>query len=283
MSNALRQALRFMPQEEAGAADKGGGGGEDKSADKGVDTDLGTVEERAQRMGWTSKEKFRGDAAKWVDAATFVKNGEESLPILRERLRAAERANIDLSKTAAEFKKMSDTAFDRAYAKAKKDLQADIKTAAKAGDEKGAEEAATELANLEREKAERKAESDKDPVFDSWVEQNAWYKDPELSVEAETIAFKLRRKGEKVDGLPFLELVKAEMKKQFPEKFGNPRRDPKNGAGPERPAGGGEGGGGSAKGWDSLPADAKATGERYIKQKLFKDKAAYAAAYHAQN
>jgi hypothetical protein len=42
-------------------------------------------------MGWTAKEKFRGDPERWVDAATFVKNGEESLPILRERLRTLER------------------------------------------------------------------------------------------------------------------------------------------------------------------------------------------------
>lgn len=272
---------KHLVQDEANPDKGGGGGGDDKT--KVADGDLGTVEERAKRMGWTDQETFRGDKAKWVDAATFVENGEKSLPILRERLRTAERANMDLSKSVAEFKKMSDTAFDRAYAKAKKDLQADIKTAAKAGDEKGAEDAANELADLEREKAERKADAAKDPVFDSWAEQNPWYSDTEMKIEAEAIAFKLRRKGEKADGLPFLDLVKAEMKKQFPEKFGNPRRDPKNGSGPERPAGGGEGGGGSAKGWESLPADAKATGERYIKQKLFKDKAAYAAAYHAQN
>lgn len=271
---------KHPPMDEANP-DKGGGGDGDKS--KAADGDLGTVEDRAKRMGWTDQDSFRGDKAKWVDAATFVKNGEESLPILRERLRTAERANMDLSKSVAEFKKMSDTAFDRAYAKAKKELQADIKTAAKAGDEKGAEEAANELASLEREKAERVAVADKDPVFDGWVTQNDWYNDPELRKLANKEAFGLRQDGVKVDGVAFLNMVKEEVKKLRPEKFGNPRRDPKNGSGPERPAGGGEGGGGSAKGWDSLPADAKATGERYIKQKLFKDKAAYAAAYHAQN
>lgn len=270
------------PVMEEAKADNGGGGGGEADKAKAADGDLGTVEDRAKRMGWTDQDTFRGDKAKWVDAATFVKNGEESLPILRERLRAAERANMDLGKSVAEFKKMSDTAFDRAYAKAKKDLQADVKAAAKAGDEKGAEAAATELADLEREKAERKAGADKDPVWDSWVEQNAWYKDPELTVEAEVAAFKLRRKGEKADGLPFLELVKAEMKKQFPEKFGNPRR--KEGSGVERSgAGGEETVARGKKGWDSLPAEAKEAGERYVKQKYFKDKAEYAASYWAQN
>jgi hypothetical protein len=109
---------------------------ETKTEDKGGG-ELGTVEERAQRMGWTAKEKFRGDPERWVDAATFVKNGEESLPILRERLRTLEKTNVDLGKSVQEFKKMSDTAYERAYSKAKKELEAEVKRAAKAGDEVG--------------------------------------------------------------------------------------------------------------------------------------------------
>lgn len=265
--------------------DKEGGegkdaGGEGKGADKAGE--LGTVEERAKRMGWTDQDAFRGDKAKWVDAATFVKNGEESLPILRERLRTMERTNMDLSKTAAEFKRMSDTAFARSYEKARKDLKAEIEEKAKAGDGKGAAAAADELASLETEKAERKAVADKDPVFDGWVADNDWYKDPEMAIEAEAIAFKLRKRGEKIEGVQFLEKVKEEMKKAFPDKFGNPRR--KEGSGVERSGAGGEetvtrG----KKGWDSLPADAKEAGERYVKQKYFKDKAEYAASYWAQN
>lgn len=275
--------MRWPLRDKESGEGKDAGGG-DKQNEGG---DLGTVEDRARRMGWSPQEEFRGDKAKWVDAQTFVKNGEESLPILRERLRTLERTNVDLGKSVAEFKKMSDTAFDRAYTKAKKELSADVKAAAKAGDEKGAEEAANELAALEREKAERKADGEKDPVFDSWVEENAWYKDPDMAIEAEGEAFKIRKKMSSgqitpVDGVPFLELVKEAMKKRFPEKFVNPRRNSASGS-VERSQGGGEETGAGKKGWDSLPADAKTTGERYIKQKLFKDKAAYAAAYHAQN
>lgn len=278
MSDALRNALRYTPQDEAGA-EKGGAGGEGK---KGAEGELGTVEERAKRMGWTDQDAFRGDKAKWVDAATFVKNGEESLPILRERLRSLERTNMDLSKTAAEFKKMSDTAFERGYAKSKRDLEAEIEEKAKAGDGAGAKAAAKELAELEGEKKERAAAADRDPVFDNWVSENAWYNDPDMKIEAELMGIRLRKKGEKVDGLPFLEKVKEELKKAFPDKFGNPRR--KEGSGVERSgAGGEEGSRGGKKGWDSLPTEAKEAGERYVKQKYFKDKAEYAASYWAQN
>lgn len=275
-----RYAMRWPLQEEAKSevADAGGGGEDNNKSDNNAEP---TVEDRARRMGWVPQEEFRGDKAKWTDAATFVKNGEESLPILRERLRNADRTIADLTKTAAEFKKMSDTAFERAYKKAKADLKAEIKDAGKEGDEKRVEEATEELAELEREKVKREAVAEQDPVFDGWVSANQWYQDPELRVEAETIAWKLRRKGDKTDGVAFLDKVKDEMKKAFPEKFGNPRRSA--GSHVERPAGGGEGGGGSKKGWEHLPSDAKEAGERYVKQKIFKDKAEYAASYWAQN
>jgi hypothetical protein len=254
---------------------------ENKTTDKGAESELGTVEERAQRMGWTEKTKFRGDPERWVDAATFVKNGEESLPILRERLRTMEKTNLELGKSVQEFKKMSDTSYERAYAKAKKELETEVKRAAKAGDEVAAAAASTELADLEVDKAKREAVKDQsDPVFDSWKSENAWYSDTDLAIEAEGEALKLRKRGDKTDGVAFLEKVKEAVKARFPEKFGNPRRAA--GSGVERSSGGGEDGG-SKKGWDKLPADAKEAGERYVKQKLYPSKQAYADAYWAQN
>lgn len=288
MTNALRMGLRHPLQDEANP-DKGGGGeGGDKGkkGSEGGDGELGTIEERAARMGWVPQEKFRGDQAKWTDAATFVKNGEESLPILRERLRTMERANVDLSKSVGEFKKMSDTAFERAYERAKRELETRIETAAEKGGAEGKAEvkaATKELTALETEKTQRDAAGAADPVFDGWAEQNDWYKDPELRTEAEVEAFRLRRKGEKSEGVDFLEKVKDAMKKRFPEKFGNPRRNA--GGQVERSGTGGDESTtrGGKKGWEHLPSEAKEAGERYIKQKLYKDKTAYAAAYWDQN
>lgn len=288
MNHALRYGLRWPLEEEAkGEENKGGGGGEDKGkkAAEGTDAELGSVEDRATRMGWVPKEKFRGDQAKWTDAATFVKNGEESLPILRERMRTLERANADLSKSAADFKKMSDTAFDRAYTRAKRELEEKIETAAEAGGAEGkatVKAATKELTELETEKTKRDAAADVDPVFNAWELDNDWYKDAELREEAEVEAFRLRKKGNKLEGAAFLDAVKEAVKKKHPERFGNPRRQA--GGGTERSNPGGEetvtrG----KKGWEQLPADAKESGERFIKQKFFKDKAAYAASYWEQN
>lgn len=277
----------LMDEADAGDKGKGGGGDGDKGGKKddagGKDAELGTVEDRARRMGWVPSEEFRGDKAKWSDAATFVKNGEESLPILRERLRSMERTNVELSKSVSEFKTQSDSNFKKGYEKAKRELEAEIKTKAKAGDDEGAAAAATELAELEGEKVKREAAGDKDPVFDAWSAQNTWYTDPELKAEAEVEAFRLRRKGEKSEGAEFLDKVKEAIKKRFPEKFENPRR--KEASGTERSSAGGDEStrSGAKKGWEHLPTDAKEAGERYVKQKLYKDKAAYAAAYWEQN
>jgi len=38
---------------------------------------------QATEMGWVPKEKFRGDPDRWVDAETFVRKGEEVMPLLR--------------------------------------------------------------------------------------------------------------------------------------------------------------------------------------------------------
>ena len=280
----MRTIHGWGPLQEEAASGEGGkaAGGTGEGEGKGAAADLGTVEERAARMGWVPKEKFRGDPSKWSDAATYVKNGEESLPILRERMKKLEQTNADLSKSVIEVRKQNDTVYERAYARAKKELQGEIKAAAKVGDDKKVDAATEELATLERDKAARDVSSKSDPVFDAWTKDNEWYKDPELAIEAEAEAFKMRRKGETLEGAPFLEKVKEAVKKRFPEKFGNPRRSQPGSV--ERSAGGGEDGDrGGKKGWDQLPAEAKEAGERFIKQRLVKDRASYAKQYWDQS
>lgn len=261
----------FLQEEEKGGEGKG-------AAAEGAES---TPEERAARIGWTPKEKFRGDAAKWVDAETFLKNGEESLPILRENNRKLQKALEDSAKTAAEFAKYHEQTEKRAYERAKKELQAEIKAAAKAGDEAGAAKAADELADVEAEHKLAANKQKADPVWDTWFAQNSWMTtDSELAIEAEVEGFRLRKKGEKSEGIEFLDKVKEALKKRFPEKFGNPRRSQ---AGAVEGSGGGGDGGGKGKGWSDLPAEAKAAGERYIKQGYIKDKDAYAKQFFNQN
>lgn len=274
--------VRRIYREEEGGGEKGGGGGEADAA----------LKERATRMGWADKPDFKGAPDKWVDAKTYVENGEQSLPILRERMRTMERSLADSTKANKDYREFAEKAEERAYKRAKTELEAKVKQTAKAGDDEGAAAAATELVELERDHATATAASkDKpDPEFDAWVKQHGWYDeksaafDADLALEAEAEAFKLRKKGDKREGTVFLDAVADAVKKRFPDRFVNPRR--KNGSGVENAggdAGSGGGGGGSKKGWDSLPPQAKKDGERFIKQGLVKDKATYAEQYHAQD
>jgi hypothetical protein len=41
------------------------------------------VEVQARELGWSPKEEFKGDPERWIDAETFVKRGEELMPILK--------------------------------------------------------------------------------------------------------------------------------------------------------------------------------------------------------
>lgn len=282
MSEALRKSLRWHPQEQASESGGAGSGGENKDAggkSDGDGGDLGTVEDRAARMGWKPADNFRGDKSRWVDAATFVKQGEESLPILRERLKTLERTNVQLAADTKAVREMNDKVYQRALEQARKETKAEIERATEAGDPKAAVAASERLAETERQAAEHKAASRADPEFDNWTSQNAWYQDQELRTEAEVEAFRLRKKGEKSEGTAFLDKVKDAVKARFPEKFGNPRRAAGDG-GVERPGGGGESASaGSKKSWDKMPREAKDAGERFIKRKWFKDREAYAKAY----
>jgi hypothetical protein len=287
MSKALMVALGRRVFEEAGeggGSGGAGGSGGDAGGDKGGEgSGERTVEDRARAMGWSPKEEFRGDQSRWVDAATFVKNGEESLPILRERMRKLEATNMELTKGVREAREFNDKVYEKALAQARKEAKEEITRATKAGDANAATAAAESLAATEREAAEHKAkkEAEGDPVFESWQKDNAdWYQDPDMRVEAEAIAFKLRKKGDKSEGLPFLDKVKDEMKKAFPDRFSNPRRNQPGSV--ERTGGGGEGGSRSKKGWDALPTEAKQAGDRFIKQKLVKDRETYAKQYFEQ-
>lgn len=58
------------------------------------------VEVEAKGMGWSPLDQWRGDAARWVDAETFVKNGHTVLPILRKTNKELEAR---LASTAGEL------------------------------------------------------------------------------------------------------------------------------------------------------------------------------------
>jgi len=74
------------------------------------------------------------------------------------------------------------------------------------------------------------AKPDGNPILDTWIEQNSWYtKDEELGLEADVIAHQLGNTGrftnDETGYKKLLNEVEKRIKKAFPEKFSNPKKD----------------------------------------------------------
>lgn len=71
----------------------------------------------AKSMGWSQKEKFRGDPKDWKDPKAFIDIAEQSAPVMRERLR-------EMSKKVTEMQKAFPTILDMQ----KRELQNKVET-----------------------------------------------------------------------------------------------------------------------------------------------------------
>lgn len=266
---------------------------ETPSTDQEPATKTDEYAERASRMGWVPQDKFRGDPSKWVDAKTFVEKGENELPILRERLRDSLRKQDEsvrkleeLQETVKEFRGYMTKVEERAYKRAKRDLEAQREAAKDAGDFNKYDEVTKELTELEasskpvRPDNEREVKPDpmKDPVFTGWVGENKWFQDdPERAAYANGYGAYLNQTKPHLHGKAFLDEITNAVKKQFPDKFENPRR---NGV-PRVEASGGVQKKQSGKSFEDLPEEAKAACLRFEKMGLVK-RADYVKDYFAE-
>lgn len=214
----------------------------------------------AKRMGWTPKDEFRGDPEKWRPASEFVERGRNMLPIVQATVK--KQAN-EIAELKASMKQMGEyftKAEQRSYEKAMADLKAQRAQAIKDGDGEAFAQVDDAIDGLKKDmeaKAPPKAESSEDPVYEEWADENKrWLADEELEEFATFKANSLRKNGEKATGRKFLDLVTDAVKKRFPEKFENPRRQAApavEGATSLRKGG---------KGFADLPAEARAACER---------------------
>ena len=236
--------------------------------------------DRAVLYGWSPKEDFKGDPQRWVSADVFVKRAEEILPIAKSMNRKLETDLISTKAELAELKKtmkaiikthekISQSTFDSAMRQLKKE-QAEAVSEGDLEKWQSLEERHEELSKQKPEevKFEETGVAGENPVVTQWKKDNKWYDtDPELGTYADSIATFV---STRTPGLPpeeFLQRVKNEVRKRFPEKFGNPKRS--NPPSVDRTGlSGGEVGGGSQKTYNDLPPDAKAACNEFIKQKV---------------
>lgn len=220
-----------------------------------------SVEDRALTMGWTPLNQFKGDPAKFVDAETFVKRGEEFLPFVKAALKRSDAQVEKLTKTLAKFQDHHTKTEARAYERAMKDLKAELANAAAAGDAEAVENITDQIVDLNKDAAGKpepgKHDSD---VVEAWVNDNPWYRtDDVMAAAAAAIASKLESQGVTDTARQLAEVTKR-IKAEFPHKFTNPRRSEpgavEGGGAPPRKAG---------KTYADLPADAKKICDEFVR------------------
>ena len=267
------------------------------------------TESRARAMGWVSKEEFRGPADNWRDAETFVKKGEEDLPIVRERLRDTTRKLVEFErkqqqleqsyKTNVErLEKMSTLALNRQREQIEANYEAAQREAVRMADEGRYDQLDRDkrLALQQHDRQANEAYRQPEPqpgrapqlapqdetVVNGWVEQNRWFmNDQQLNLEAQAHHVRLGREKPGLSLDENLRETAAYVRQRYPEKFGVTARaqgtSPVEGG--TRMAGGGAPRG---KGVNDLPPDAKRQGEKFVKEKLFTDLNEYARDFWSQ-
>lgn len=272
-----------------------------------------TVEQEALDMGWIPQDKFRGDPAKWTDAATFVKRGKELLPILRAREQkltsdlgtmkaqmAEMRSALTESSAALEaLTKYHEETAQRAYEKARKDLLDQKKVELRAlkegdGDPDKIVELDDAIAALDaakpapvKEKTPASGGKPEDdaaknlppvhPDYPAWAEENkSWLADPTKAAYAGAMSHYLRAQHPTVVGRAFLDLVTEAVEEKF---GGAPNKRVEAGGRPSN-------GGGRSNGHDytDLPDDAKRACDRMADRlvgpnKAYKDVEAWRKQY----
>jgi len=249
------------------------------------------IEAEAREQGWVPKEEFRGPEDQWRDAGEFLERGKQINPILRkhnEELKArAERTEQKLTelteqiseqrKTFEQFMSHRDKVLEAEYSRKLKDLKRKMRAAVEEGNVEEFDNLQEELEVVEStkpappSKEEPKDEGNSspppDPVMEKWIADNSWYAtDPSMRAAADAYGAGLRVTNPGLVGEAFLNAVTEQMKKIYPDKFGNPMR--KVGSGVEETTPGPSPTGGSGETYEDLPAEAKAICDRFVKEEL---------------
>ncbi|MEM6682598.1 MAG: hypothetical protein AAF607_10175 [Pseudomonadota bacterium] len=231
-------------------------------------------EAEAREQGWVPKDDYKGDPEAWRDARTFVKRGEEFLPVvksqnrkLQKELEEAKSEIAEMKATAKEFQDYMSKTEKRAFDKALKEIEAKQRKAAQDGDVTAFDEAQKDAEKLRKNQEEqvKPAEPKDDPVFKKWVEDTGWYgTDKKKTAQAEAIASGLLAEQTALRGRELLDEVAKQVAELNPEPK-NTKRDA-----PPKVGSGGSKGGTAGKTYADLPAEAKATCDRFVRNGYFK-------------
>lgn len=258
------------------------------------------VETRARAQGWVPQEEFRGNPDQWRDADEFVRRGEEELPILRERNRTLSRQVDDIRRESkaevARLERMTEIALRNQRAQIHSEFENAKRQAAEIGDLDRYDQLGRDHGEALHSFDQQFVPQQQDPrqqqvqepnngvsqydqeVANRWISQNSWMNDPEMRAVAEAHHVRL---GKEKPGLRIeenLSEVARYVRQRYPEKFSTAPQSPSAVEGGSRTPGRQR-----ANSANTLPADARAQGKKFVEQGLFKDLDHYAKEFYAQD
>lgn len=285
--------------------------GDDGAAGGGEPANSRTIEDRALEMGWIPEADFRGDKAKFINAADFVKRAETFMPVLKANNRRLEGSVADSRRQnqvlqtqlnealsrITELEKGHDSTKVESLKAKRDDLSDELKIAREAGNTRRESELQGEIAEVNAEiseiqktpaRAASKGNGNSDattrPEFQEFLREHPWFgSDRRKTALANAIGEEIRANNPDLVGKAFFDRVTEELDKELGSR--------RNGGGAARVEGGsrgsGQGGGGSTGGgrtYNDLPPDAKEACRQQATRlvgdgKRYKDMAAWQKAY----
>lgn len=236
------------------------------------------VETKARRLGWVSKDEFKGDPDRHRSAEEFLERGERILPIvlkdnerLHSRLGEVENVLKETREASKELLAFTSKSEERAYQRAKTEIEDRIAKAAEAADPNAVRGGMRELDALAKDhakpapeiKPEAKPAVASDPVIQDWIGKEDWFRNSKaLNAYAVDVFGELERDKPGLSKSELLAETKRRTMDKFPEKFGiNPEREkaaavanPTGGKTPKR-----------GKVYDDLPAEAKQACDKFVR------------------
>lgn len=245
-------------------------------------------EAEAREMGWVDQDEFKGDKTRWSDAETFVKKGEEVLPLIKAQNKALKR---QLDEMKRDIKRASDhfsKSEERAYERARAEIEAKMEAAVETGDTNAVKQAVKDLDKLRDDVKGAQTEvtpEEAREAWDEWRDDNAWYDKAglasasEIEVNARLYADRMTEKhvAKTKDMSPgeFFDFIGGLVHEKYPQLKAKPARQKPNsdvaGATRGAPRGG--------KTFADLPQEAQRACDKWVKQGLIKDRSAYLQSY----
>lgn len=198
-------------------------------------------EYEASHKGWKPESEYTGPDGKWVDAKTFVERGERFTKKLESEIDTLKRQVQAFEGTKAQFRKFFDDQMskrDKEHADAIQSLRLQRSQATREGDDELAlqledrieatrkqqqalKDEATAAADERTEGVSASVGNEPNSVLDEFIaDGNDWFKNDEvLAKHAIAVGKQFRQQGEKAIGRKFLELVKEQVRADFPRRF----------------------------------------------------------------